>query len=77
MKYNFDRSKPFYPIVISYLIALHAIKEMAAIGALGSNRSWNFDALSGTAEDRQYLQDSIQKFLGPLELAVSVSPEVS
>jgi hypothetical protein len=75
MKYNFDRAKPFYPIVISYLIALHAIKEMAAIGALGNNRSWNFDALSGTAVDRQHLQDSIQKLLGPLELSVTEEPK--
>lgn len=57
------------------MINLHAIKEIVAIGALGSNRSWRLDAVEGPAEDRQNLQDSIQKLLGPLELAVAEEPK--
>lgn len=29
-RFNFDRSKPFYPLVINYLVSLFSIKEMMA-----------------------------------------------
>jgi hypothetical protein len=71
LKYNFDRSKPFYPIVISYLIHLHAIKEIAALGALGPIRTWNLDAIEGSSEEKLILQKSINSLLGPISLGVT------
>jgi len=32
---HFDRSKPFYPIVMGYLFQLFGLKEMLVRGAIG------------------------------------------
>ena len=70
-KYHFDRAKPFYPIVMSYLMQLHGIKELAALGALGQKRNWDLGHLSGTEAEKATLRESATKLLGPLELLVT------
>lgn len=70
MRYHFDRSKPFYPLVMSYLLQLHAIKEFAAIGTLGPRRTWQLAQEIEEAE-REGLQRSVTKLLGPMSLAIT------
>ncbi len=48
IQYLFDKTKPFYPIVMTYLISLHGLKEVAAIGALGSDRTWHLATKENT-----------------------------
>lgn len=71
VKYNFDRAKPFYPLVMAYFVQLHALKEIPTIGAFGSVRTWNLDRLPGTEAEREIFQASIDKLLSPLSLAIT------
>jgi hypothetical protein len=75
MRRDFDRSKPFYPIVMGYLLQLHAIKEIAALGALGSVRTWDIQKLGGNSAEQSTLQAQLNTLLGPLELMVSGEAE--
>ncbi len=70
-KYHFDRAKPFYPLVMSYLMQLHSIKELAALGALGTKRRWDLGHLSQTEPKLDALKSAAAKLLGPLELLVT------
>lgn len=70
MQYNFDRSKPFYPIAMGYLIQLHALKEISAIGVFGSKRTWDM-GLPADDSKLNDLQASVDKLLGPISLAVT------
>jgi len=74
-RYHFDRAKPFYPIVMSYLMQLHGIKELAAVGSLGTKRAWDVGHIAGTHADRVELQRQVEKLLGPLELTVTGDQE--
>lgn len=68
--YQFDRSKPFYPIVMNYVSQLHAIKELLVIGVLGTQRTWQ--ALSNlTTEEKQVVGSAVDDLLGPLSLEVT------
>jgi len=68
--YRFDRSKPFYPLVMNYLSQLHALKELLAIGVLGLHRTW--DSLSSLAtEEQKEIKSAVDKLLGPLSLRVT------
>lgn len=73
MKYNFDRSKPFYPLVMSYLAQLHGLKEICAIGVLAATTDWKrkFDFSSLPQDNRLEIEDAINSLLGPLNLAVT------
>jgi len=71
MRYLFDRAKPFYPIVMAYLIQLHALKEIPALGVLGSVRAWNLEQLPGTEAEHEELRVSIDKLLSPLSLVTT------
>jgi hypothetical protein len=76
MKYEFDRSKPFYPLVMTYLIQLHGLKEISTIGVLATaNIARSFAIPPTFGEDNKELQDGIKGLLGPLNLAVTGEPE--
>jgi len=71
MAYQFDRAKPFYALVMTYLISLHGLKELLAIGLLGNDRMWNLQNREGSAADMAEIQRGMDKLLGPLELRVA------
>ena len=56
---------------MAYLIQLHAIKEISALGVLGSVRTWKSEQLPGTEAEREELRVSIDKLLSPLSLATT------
>lgn len=71
---HFDRGKPFYPLVISYIIQLLGFKELAVRGLIGKRIVTRKDILNA---DSNYVSDFvservnesyIEKLLGPLEL---------
>jgi hypothetical protein len=74
-RYHFDRSKPFYPLIMAYLMQLHGIKEFAVLGALGTRRTWNLDHLNGPDIDRRAMMESVNKLLAPLELRITGDSE--
>ena len=72
---HFDRGKPFYPLVMNYLIQLHSFKILAVRGIIGSRQA--DEAISKLISDRFKDTDSkqvedirtvIAQLLGPLEL---------
>lgn len=75
MTYAFDRSKPFYPIVMTYVISLHGMKELAAVGASGIERLWKIVDQEASYRDVTELRLQMQKLLGPLELEVTGDAE--
>ncbi len=70
-KYHFDRAKPFYPLVMSYLMQLHGLKELAALGSLGAMRTWDIQHLGEPSPENEALQLNAAKLLGPLELLIT------
>jgi hypothetical protein len=79
----FDRGKPFYPLVMNYLVLLIGFKYLSAKGAikgiqkhLGINTDLNISELTGdfskkfhvSEKDAMDLYDAFTKLLGPLEL---------
>ncbi|PKN18515.1 MAG: hypothetical protein CVU71_13595 [Deltaproteobacteria bacterium HGW-Deltaproteobacteria-6] len=76
MKYNFDRSKPFYPLVMSYLAQLHGLKEICAIGAIAvANGKRDFTIPSHCNDTRNDIETGIKSLLSPLNLAVTGDTE--
>ena len=68
--YHFDRGKPFYPIVMNYIIQLHAIKELLVMGVLGAGRRW--DIIENIPEqERGGIDEALSAVLGPIELKVT------
>jgi len=73
---HFDRGKPFYPLVMNYLIQLLGFKELAARGLIGAREISVEDLQKATREpfdtaDRAAVESALgglQKLLGPLEL---------
>lgn len=72
---HFDRSKPFYPLVMNYLVQLLGYKELAIRGFLGKRTissddiqriTPNFDNVEKSEIDSTL--DKLQKLIGPLEL---------
>lgn len=57
-RYHFDRSKPFYPLVISYLATLHGLKAILC-----------FRSSTGIRSEIQAGSENL-KLLGPLDLRV-------
>lgn len=76
MKYEFDRSKPFYPLVMTYLIQLHGLKEISTIGVLATaNIATSFAIPPEFGEQKKQLEDGIRELLGPLNLEVTGETE--
>ena len=78
IRYNFDRTKPFYPIVTTYLIQLLGIKEVAVLGLPDLNRGFTLTpevAQKSTQAEREALEKSLQTMLGPLSLKISDDAE--
>ena len=76
MKYDFDRSKPFYPVVMSYLAQLHGLKEMCAIGVIAAaNGKRNFTIPSQCNDAEREIATGIRSLLSPLNLAVTGDKE--
>jgi hypothetical protein len=76
MKYNFDRSKPFYPLVMAYFAQMHGLKEMCAIGALVAakgTRNFVIPTLCGDAAKE--IEEDIKGLLKPLNLSVTGETE--
>ncbi|GJQ24148.1 hypothetical protein BIY37_08305 [Candidatus Brocadia sapporoensis] len=76
MKYNFDRSKPFYPLVMTYLAQLHGLKEICVIGVLvAADGKRNFVISSQYGDAGKDIETGIGSLLGPLNLAVTGDTE--
>ncbi|MCC6503614.1 MAG: hypothetical protein IT362_10835 [Deltaproteobacteria bacterium] len=78
-EYQFDRAKPFYPLIMSYLVQIHGIKYLAFRGNIVKIKMEEiFDrgisdiiTLASTVVDEAQvdaLRASINKLLGPIEL---------
>ena len=71
---HFDRGKPFYPLVINYLVLLHGFKELAVRGIAGSRDVEDLAArIPAIAESREAakvieIKVGLRKLAGPLEL---------
>lgn len=73
---HFDRSKPFYPIVMNYIVQLLGFKELALRGVTGPREFLDvvkqIPALGhvppGRVADAAAVQDSLRKLMGPLQL---------
>jgi hypothetical protein len=74
--WNFDRSKPFYPLVMNYLVQLAGFKEIQAGAALnlvrnqltGSQPLTSKPAVQGDPGGLASLLENIDKLRGPLSL---------
>jgi hypothetical protein len=79
----FDRSKPFYPLIVNYLVLLIGFKDIAARGAIRElnkittgNSSIPFDeiikvdlnSISTSEEELAKIKSGLSKLSGPLEL---------
>lgn len=66
---HFNRGKPFYPLVINYLVQLHGHKEMSLRGALGTDRTAPADEQwMASLNLPPELRENIAKLRGPLKL---------
>jgi hypothetical protein len=75
---HFDRSKPFYPLVMNYLLLLAGWKEIAASRLPGINRAFTADKqlVEGCNPNAAaQLSTQLEKLLGPLELKCESHPE--
>ena len=73
---NFDRGKPFYPLVMSYVSQLLGLKELFVRGLIGGRKITNYD-IAGSTEDNasgcppdvlNEVRTNIEGLLCPLEL---------
>lgn len=74
-KNHFDRSKPFYPLVMQYLVQLIGFKELAARGVTGvpdiDMQISGFVGKLTKTDDGEHtiaIQKQLKQFLGPLQL---------
>lgn len=73
---NFDRGKPFYPLIMSYIIQLLGLKEILVRGVIGARQIRSEDVagikslqLDNTLDETiDKACNKIQQLLGPLEL---------
>jgi hypothetical protein len=65
---HFDRSKPFYPLVMGYLVQLHGLKELLARGLPRMERVIQFTSTHATTEEAAEVSAQLQQLLGPLRL---------
>jgi hypothetical protein len=73
---HFDRSKPFYPLVLNYVVQILGLKELAFRGLAGprefSEVLKQIPALGqippGREGDVATVRDNLQKLMGPLQL---------
>lgn len=79
---HFDRGKPFYPLIILYLVQLAGVKEFAAAGLPGLERVVTFRSTEPTdgvaelsAEESGEIAAMLDKLLGPLRLRSQVQEE--
>jgi len=76
MKYNFDRSKPFYPLVMTYFAQMHGLKEICAIGALVAvNGTRDFVIPARYGDAAKEIETGIKSLLKPLNLPVTGDTE--
>ena len=72
-RYHFDRSKPFYPHVLSFFISLHGFKEALVSGIL-SKAGFRTEIVfpeNFPESTKAELRDAIQKLKAPLNLTVT------
>ncbi len=73
---HFDRSKPFYPLVMNYVVQLLGFKELAIRGVTGPREFLDvvkqIPALGqippGREADAAAVHDNLRKLMGPLQL---------
>ena len=71
---HFDRSKPFYPLVMQYIAQLIGFKDLLARGCIGPpDIERAMENFIGT--DRTETSKNLTKLLGPLELRASAHVE--
>ena len=73
---HFDRGKPFYPLVVNYIVLLAGFKDLALRGAVGGEHleevlrrtfavgNWQ----AATDEEFGKVRENLSKLLGPLQL---------
>jgi hypothetical protein len=81
-KNNFDRNKPFYPLVMHYLVQLIGFKELGLRGAIGSQDidsriSQVLGNLSIKIHEKEAAKivQSLKELLGPLQLRTEQDDE--
>lgn len=75
---HFDRGKPFYPLVMTYISQLIGLKELLVRGLIGTRKTTNEDIARAAGHDAnpsapEVLNETrikIESLLGPLELRV-------
>lgn len=77
---HFDRGKPFYPLVIQYVIQLVGFKDLAVRGVIGTQDVKQvINKITGISEDNSNivaeLSAKLTELLGPLKLNYSVRTE--
>lgn len=77
---HFDRGKPFYPLIMQYVIQLVGFKELGVRGLIGTPDVKQFiQKLTGIGEENSAdvatLSMKLAELLGPLKLGSSVSTE--
>src|SRR4051812_32629835 len=65
--YAFNRGKPFYPIMMSYILQLHAIGDLVLHGIPGVNRK--FELVPEL--DNDVFKSAIEKLAGPLNMEIT------
>ena len=77
---NFDRGKPFYPLVMNYVVQLIGFKEIAIRGAIGAQylitedivrKVAGGDGIANVEQEASKIEEvtkNLKKLLGPLEL---------
>ena len=70
---SFDRGKPFYPLIMNFLIQLIGFKELAIRGITGRRSidddiSQFLEQLGVSGQDFNLLRSSMESVMGPLEL---------
>ena len=73
---HFDRGKPFYPLVVNYIVFLAGFKDLAVRGAVGGEhleevllKTFSLgNPQAATDEELRKLRENLRKLLGPLQL---------
>jgi hypothetical protein len=73
---HFDRGKPFYPLVVNYIVLLAGFKDLAVRGTAGGEHLGELlrgtfargTSQAATDEELGKLRDNLRKLLGPLQL---------
>lgn len=72
---HFDRSKPFYPLVVSYVLQLLGLKEIIVRGLVGKRvitaediKGYTSDGSESSLQLQKTVATQLNQLLGPLEL---------